>query len=192
MLGPTAVPTTGHLLDCTTSSTTCTLTDSGVVAANVVNASSPGIGIAHFAGSTQTETSSLIVAADITSATITPAKMEASTFDVQGTTGTITWAIASVLNAQATSTFTTHTGTATLDVTGPVIGGNYVWKLIQDSTGGITATLGTGCTWLVANGGTPSGAHVITLTNAASAIDVLTFTYDGTNCLANMLYNLKP
>jgi hypothetical protein len=44
----------------------------------------------------------------------------------------------------------------------------------------------------VANGGTPSGAHVITLTNAASAIDVLTFTYDGTNCLANMLYNLKP
>ena len=118
--------------------------------------------------------------------------LAASTFDAQGTTGTITWAIGSVLNAQATSTFTTHTGTATLAVTNPVIGGNYVWKLIQDATGGITATLGSGCTWLVANGGTPSGAHVITLTNAPNAVDVLAFVYDGTNCLASVIYNLKP
>ena len=77
-------------------------------------------------------------------------------------------------------------------VTNPVIGGNYVWKLIQDATGGITATLGSGCTWLVANGGTPSGAHVITLTNAPNAVDVLAFVYDGTNCLASVIYNLKP
>jgi hypothetical protein len=72
------VPTSGDVVDCTVSSTTCTLTDSGVLAANVVNASSPGAGIAHFAGSTQTVTSSLIVAADITSATITGTQIASS------------------------------------------------------------------------------------------------------------------
>jgi hypothetical protein len=76
LLGPTAVPTTGHLLDCTTSSTTCTLHDSGVVTANVVNASSPVVGLAHFAGSTQTVTSSLVVAADVTANTLTRAKLD--------------------------------------------------------------------------------------------------------------------
>lgn len=34
--GFATVPTSGHLVDCTTASTTCTLTDSGVVAANVI------------------------------------------------------------------------------------------------------------------------------------------------------------
>ncbi len=76
--GPATVPTTGHLLDCSVSSTTCTLHDSGVVTANVVNASSPGAGIAHFAGSTQTVTSSAIVAADITSGTITGTQIASS------------------------------------------------------------------------------------------------------------------
>ncbi len=61
--GFAAVPTTGHIVDCTVASTTCTLHDSGVVTANVVNASSPGAGIAHFAGSTQTVTSSAIALA---------------------------------------------------------------------------------------------------------------------------------
>lgn len=63
--GFAAVPTTGHLIDCTVTSTTCLLHDSAVVTANVVNASSPGAGIAHFAGSTQTVTSSAVVDADI-------------------------------------------------------------------------------------------------------------------------------
>jgi hypothetical protein len=39
--------------------------DSGLVTANQVNASSPGAGIAHFAGSTQTVTSSAVVDADV-------------------------------------------------------------------------------------------------------------------------------
>lgn len=76
--GFAAVPTTGRLIDCTVTSTTCLLHDSGVTTANVVNASSPGVGLAHFAGSTQTVTSSLIVAADITSATITGTQLAAS------------------------------------------------------------------------------------------------------------------
>lgn len=45
--------------------------------ASCVTASSPGLGIAHFAGSTQAVTSSLIVAADITSATITSTQLAA-------------------------------------------------------------------------------------------------------------------
>jgi hypothetical protein len=40
--------------------------DSGVVAANTVVASSPGAGLAHFAGSTQTVTSSAVTSADAT------------------------------------------------------------------------------------------------------------------------------
>ena len=63
--GFAAVPTTGHLIDCTVSTTVCLMHDSGVVTANVVNASSPGIGLAHFAGSTQTVTSSAVVSGDL-------------------------------------------------------------------------------------------------------------------------------
>ena len=58
--GFATAPTTGDLVDCVTSGIVCLLTDSGVLAANVVKASSPGVGIAHFAGSTQTVTSSAV------------------------------------------------------------------------------------------------------------------------------------
>lgn len=75
ILGPATVPTTGHVLDCSTSSTTCTLHDSGLVTANVVNASSPGPGIAHFAGSTQTVTSSAIANGDLGANAVDSAKM---------------------------------------------------------------------------------------------------------------------
>jgi hypothetical protein len=51
------------------------IVDSGVVAANLVVASSPGAGIAHFAGSTQTVTSSTIATADIAANAVTLAKL---------------------------------------------------------------------------------------------------------------------
>ena len=75
--GFAAVPTTGHLIDCTVTSTTCLLHDSGVVTANVVNASSPGVGLCHFAGSTQTCTSSAVVGSDMTNNTVTAAQLAA-------------------------------------------------------------------------------------------------------------------
>jgi hypothetical protein len=75
--GFATVPTTGHLIDCTVISTTCLLHDSGVVTANVVNASSPGAGIAHFPGSTQTVTSSAIVGSDMTAGTVTATQLAA-------------------------------------------------------------------------------------------------------------------
>lgn len=55
----------------------CTLV-LGDLPGTVVNATSPGVGIAHFAGSTQTVTSSLIVAADITANTITSSQVNNS------------------------------------------------------------------------------------------------------------------
>ena len=55
--------TSGHLVSFGASNVPA---DSGVVAANAVAASSPGAGIAHFAGSTQTVTSSAVVEADQT------------------------------------------------------------------------------------------------------------------------------
>ncbi len=68
-----------------TISTTSPLGGGGALSSNLtltcatcVLASSPGVGIAHFAGSTQTVTSSLIVAADITSATITGTQIASS------------------------------------------------------------------------------------------------------------------
>jgi hypothetical protein len=54
-----------------------TLTDSGVAAANVVQAVSPGTGVAHFAGSTQTVTSSAVATTDIAANAVTSAKMAA-------------------------------------------------------------------------------------------------------------------
>ena len=146
----------------------------------------PAGGITALTGNV-TASGSGSVAATIGAAQVAPAMMKASTLDSQVDAGTVTWAIASVLNAQATLTFTVHTGNRTLNITNPVVGGNYVLKLIQDATGGVGLVLGTGCTWKVVNG----GAGAVTLTNAPNALDVLTFIYDGTNCLTTLLFNLS-
>jgi hypothetical protein len=95
---------------------------------------------------------------------------------------TVTWAIGSIGIANANLTFTVHSGSRTLNITNPVNGGSYVVWLKQDGTGGEGLTLGTGCTWKVANG----GAGAVTLSSGANAIDVLAFTYDGTNCYATL------
>jgi fibronectin-binding autotransporter adhesin len=123
--GFAAVPTTGHLLDCTVTGTTCLMHDSGVVTANVVNASSPGAGVAHFAGSTQTVTSSAVVNADIA----------ASTIDLTAkVTGLLPQANISLVNLPtpgATCTFTAPaticvaTTTATITVPVPAAGQQF-------------------------------------------------------------------
>ena len=51
--------------------------DSGVVAANIVTASSPGAGLCHFAGSTQACTSSAVVGSDMANATVTATQLAA-------------------------------------------------------------------------------------------------------------------
>ena len=86
-----------------------------------------------------------------------------------------------------TLTFTVHGGSRTLNLTNPLNGGTYDLKLVQDATGGEGLTLGTGCTWKVSGGG--SGA--VSLSTGANAIDLLVWTYDGTNCLATLTKNFN-
>lgn len=110
-----------------------------------------------------------------------------SSFTAQTDGATVTWAIGSLPCVNASLTFTVHSGSRALNITGPVNGGSYVLWIKQDGTGGEGLTLGTGCTWKV-NGG---GAGAITPSVAANAIDVLAFTYDGTNCYANFAKNFN-
>lgn len=151
----------------------------GVVGSGVTPPTAPSAGVGHFPGASFDLSSSLIVAADITAATITAAKLAATTWDAQTDASTITWAIASVLNAQATVTLG---GNRTLNISNPVVGGNYVFRITQDGTGTRTLTKGSGCTWKELG----SSAATFGLSTAVNAIDVLTFTYDGTNCLASV------
>jgi hypothetical protein len=99
--------------------------------------------------------------------------------------GTTTFAAASVFVAGGKVTVT-HSSSTTFSPTGLVKWGSYTLEIIEDATGGgVTFTLGTGGTcsvWKVRGG----GAGAITLSSVASAIDILTFTYDGTNCLASL------
>ncbi len=108
-----------------------------------------------------------------------------SAYAVQTDAATVTWAIGGALNANAVLTFTVHSGSRTLNLTGLVAGGNYQLELFQDGTGGEGLILGTGCTWKMANG----GAGGVTLTNAVNALDLLTFTYDGSRCIGTLLAN---
>jgi hypothetical protein len=98
---------------------------------------------------------------------------------------TVTWAIGSAVSASADLTFTVHSGARTLNITNPVNGAQYVLWIKQDGTGGEGLTLGTGCTWKVSGG----GAGAITPSTGANAVDILAFTYDGTNCYANFNKN---
>lgn len=111
----------------------------------------------------------------------TPTDLGSLTYNASGTT---TFAAAS--NAWAGGTVTaTHSTSSTLSPTNLVKWGNYMLTIVQDGTGGgVTLTLGTGGTcsaWKV--GG--AGAGAIVLSTSANAIDMLTFTYDGSSCLAN-------
>lgn len=94
----------------------------------------------------------------------------------------ITWSLGSAFVANGTVTLAHATATRALNLTGLVNGGFYTLILKQDGVGGAALTLGTGCTWKVSSG----GAGAITLTTTANGIDILEFTYDGTNCYANL------
>ena len=97
--------------------------------------------------------------------------------------GTCTFAAASAFIAFGTLA-TTSGQTCTLSPTNLVSGGSYTLKITNAASTAATLTLGTGgsCSaWKVANG----GGGAITL-SGSSKIDVLAFTFDGTNCLATL------
>jgi hypothetical protein len=103
--------------------------------------------------------------------------------------GTTTFAAAGAVNAAGIVT-ATHSTSTTFSPTGLVKWGSYVLEINQDSTGGgVTFTLGAGgsCSaWKIGGG---SGA--ISLSSTAGAIDVLAWTFDGTNCVANFRTNFN-
>lgn len=79
-----------------------------------------------------------------------------------------------------------HTSTTTINVSGLANGSQFNMRLNQDSTGGATLTLGTGCTWLLGSGSGFVASTTPVLTAGASGINVLSAVYDGTNCLYNV------
>lgn len=146
-----------------------TTSDSGIAASNVVTASSAAGAAGQIPYSASNNKA--LAYANISFNSLTDG-------------ATITWAIGSVPYANATVTLG---GNRTLNITNPLNGGQYVLRIVQDGTGSRTLALGTGCTWKVSGG----GAGAITPSTAANAIDVLAFTYDGTNCYANFNKNFS-
>jgi len=188
--GFATVPATGHLIDCTSASTICILHDSGVTTANVVNASSPGAGIAHFAGSTQTVTSSAIVAADITNNTITGTQLASSlalvTPSIGAATGTSLYATGIVdgkatMNVSTTTPCTLGTASSNCSAVNSLSG----YTINEHATAGtaITYNLPTaaaGLQYCVANGYNGSAANTGTLELLTSATGQFIIYTDGT------------
>lgn len=75
----------------------------------------------------------------------------------------------------------TMTGNATATFSNPTAGASYVLKVVQDGTGSRLMTWPGTVKW--AGGITP------TLSTAASAIDIFSFYYDGTNYFGNYSAN---
>jgi hypothetical protein len=67
-----------------------------------------------------------------------------------------------------------------------VNGASFNLELTQDSTGGNTLTLGTGCTWLAGSNSGFVASTTPALSAAANGINMLSAVYDGTNCLYNV------
>jgi hypothetical protein len=99
----------------------------------------------------------------------------------------IAWDLVSGAATNGVVTLDHTTATRALNISNPANGGFYTLVIKQDGTGGALMTLGTGCTWKVING----GAGAIVLSAAANAIDILTFSYDATNCYASLQSNFN-
>lgn len=96
--------------------------------------------------------------------------------------GTQNWDTA--LSSFASATLTT-TGTCTLTVSGLALNGNYTLTVKQGGSG--TLSLGTGCSWKVSGGGN----GIVSQSSATNAQDILSFVYDGTNCVATYAKNFN-
>lgn len=105
----------------------------------------------------------------------------APTYTVLTPGSTITWATAGAPNLNGQVTLGQS---STLAFTGTTGGQAGILKVIQPSAGGpYTLTLPAGSK--VAN----AGAGAVTLSSGASAIDILSFTYDGTNYFWTIVQN---
>lgn len=127
----------------------------------VVATVNPGIGIAHFAGSTQTTTSSLIVNADITNSTIDLTTKVTGTLPIAngGTNNSLLSVTAgTVYYGDGTKLIGLAPGTTKQHLTG---GTTPSWKDTTASTGGTLTGFTTFGVTPNANGGSVSGANII-------------------------------
>lgn len=91
----------------------------------------------------------------------------------------ITWDVTSLPIVNATLTLAHGTTTRALNMSNMVNGGFYTLIVLEDATGGATLSGGSGCTWKTPGG---TGTGFFPLVTTASAINTVTFTYDGTVC----------
>lgn len=88
---------------------------------------------------------------------------------------TIAWNIG---NLEVANAMVTISGNRTLNLTGALSGGSYILIIEQDSVGSWTLTLPG--SWRFEGGGG------LVLSTAPGAIDLLAFTFDGTNYYATL------
>lgn len=130
---------------------------------NTVTASSPGVGIAHFAGSTQTVTSSLVIAAD------------APTLAVQATIQSNGYLYA----ADTSSSTTTYTASLTPALTAYTTGMVVLFLPANSNTGASTLNInGLGAKSIIAANTT--GSALVADDLIAGTGNVYTLEYDGT------------
>ena len=134
----TITPSTTNLLVGTATANVAAA--SSIVAANVVQAVSPGVGVAHFAGGTQTATSSLIVSGDLS------ASLSLTTPNINVATGTslASTSFNKALYFQSTGTTFTASGCTNSTLVGGATAGTF--KSGTTGTCTVTITMGGGAT----------------------------------------------
>jgi len=183
--------TNGHLVSFGASNIPA---DSGVVAANAVTASSPGVGLCHFAGSTQVCTSSLVALASDVSGTLAAAQEPAHTGDATNSAGSLAMTVGAI-GGKTVSLSGNLTTTGAFNPTFAIpssstwtlpSGGGTLGLLNANTTG--TAANVTG-TVAIANGGTnaiTAAAALISLLPAGTRVGDILYcsAYSASACTA--------
>jgi hypothetical protein len=106
-------------------------------------------------------------------------------FDVVSDASPIAWNLNLSYIKNGVVALNHSTSTRALNVSNLQAGGFYHLAFVQDSTGGASVTLGSGCNWIVNN--SPTSTLNIPLT--ANAVSVAEVVYDGTYCYVDLTQN---
>lgn len=187
--GFAAVPTTGHLIDCTVTTTVCLLHDSGVVTADVLTYHTPATGIARTTSGSQAVASSEL-SGDVTTSgsNVTTIKTSVSltTPVIGAATGTSLYATG-IIDGKATVNVSTTTpctlGTASANCSAVSSLSGYTINEHATAATAIVYNLPTaaaGLQYCVANGFNGSAANTGTLELLTSATGQFIIYTDGT------------
>jgi hypothetical protein len=104
------------------------------------------------------------------------------TFNVVSDASPISWNLNQNFIQNGIVSLSHSTSTRALNVTNMQNGGIYRLAFVQDSTGGASVTLGSGCTWIVNN----SPVSTLNIPLAANAVSEAEIAYDGTYCYVDL------